>query len=80
MMILVAVGEAGTRHLGAFDEQLARFSYIYQLQENSFKKNTCFAVTGTFVLDRTCMFYVHKFNRQVRDSCTRCQGQHSSLQ
>jgi hypothetical protein len=34
-MILIAVGEAGTRHLGAFDEQLTRSNYIYELQENS---------------------------------------------
>jgi len=27
MMILIAVGEAGARHLGAFDEQLTRSSY-----------------------------------------------------
>ena len=65
-MILVAVGEAGARHLGAFDEQLTRSNYIYQLQENSLKKkNTRFALTGTCVLDRTFMFSVHKFNRQV---------------
>lgn len=35
-MILIAVGEAGTRHLDAFGEQLTRLNYIYQLQENSF--------------------------------------------
>jgi len=72
--------EAGARHLGAFDEQLTRSNYIYQLQENSFKKKYMLCTYRDLRFGQTFMFSVHKFNRQVRDSCTRCQGQRSSLQ